>query len=1032
MSGQATSCYNGSNGQATVSISSLNTCTVSWSTGASTNTITGLSAGTYTVIVQDQCTGCSVTGAYVVNSPNPLAINATIIDVPCKGQSTGQIQLQVTGGTPSPGYSYDWDYNGFGSFTDPQSPFVAAGVHTVKVKDSKGCILQESYFVDEPQTELSINYNVTDVSCNGGTNGAIDLIMNGSGTPPYSFNWPTLGTSEDVSNLPADTYDVTVTDYNGCTTSASIVVNQPNTPLSSNITATPNIDVSCFGLSDGEISTYINGGTAPYNYVWSNSTMVFSSNSDVLSNIPSDVYSVLVTDANGCTITDGATINQPTPLEIVSAPIQNVECFGENTGQVTVNVIGGNGGYNYAWTNSSGMPVGGNSNVISTLIADDYTVTITDSKGCEISATYSVTEPASPVSIIVNGITDVLCYGMNTGGVNISATGGTPGYTYNWYDATSTVIATTEDLTGQYSGDYSVTVADIYGCDSTMNFTIIQPQDTLIATHTMTPVVCYGESNGTVDVNTTGGTAPYSYEWTNSTYQLSTDVEDLINFPSDLYYLTITDIHNCVYTDTFYITQPDLLTGTTVGVDILCKYDATGEIDLTMQGGIPSYLYQWTNSTGTVVGTTEDLMNLVADTYDLLVTDANLCSFETSVTLTEPDDTLGFAYTSYPVICHGEDNGYIELEVFGGTPAYSILWSTTDTLATITDLTAGWYEFTVTDDHGCQVSDSIEVLQPDLLLANEVVTDVTCNGFSDGIIDISPTGGTGPYSYTWFNSQYALSAQTQDLIDFPADIYQLELRDSLGCLTELFIDLPEPEPLVITAVTVDVTCAGGSDGSIDITVTGGNPGYTYQWTNGYTTEDLINVPVDEYTVQVTDTKNCLDSLTIIIYEPDSITVEFEVLEVSCADQHDGSILAMPSGGTGTFTFLWSNGGTDEMIDNLYGGTYIVTVTDIVGCEMSDTTFVPTNPKACINPPNAFTPNGDLYNDTWFLENSYLYPDIDVKIFNRWGNLLYQQQNMYEPWDGTNNGDPVPSETYYYIINLNNESEPFKGFVTIVR
>ena len=177
----------------------------------------------------------------------------------------------------------------------------------------------------------------------------------------------------------------------------------------------------------------------------------------------------------------------------------------------------------------------------------------------------------------------------------------------------------------------------------------------------------------------------------------------------------------------------------------------------------------------------------------------NFCQFTDSITLTEPTDSITFDFETYSVICFGEDNGSIELTVVGGTINYNYDWSSGDTTAVIQDLTAGWYTFTVTDANACTISDSIEVTQPELLLANEVVTDVTCFGFSDGVINISPSGGTAPYNYTWYNSTFALSSQDQDLNDFPHDVYQLELRDSLGCLTEIFVELPEPELLVITA-----------------------------------------------------------------------------------------------------------------------------------------------------------------------------------------------------------------------------------------
>ena len=1036
--GTPTSCYGGSDGSAQVVVLNANPgYTINWSDPSATQTAgTGniLEAGTYTVIVYDTLTGCSVTGAYVVNSPDPILINETISDALCKDSTNGQISLSVTGGFGS--YEYDF---GTGYVTS-NTATVGGGWYTVTVEDANSCTESETYYVDEPLSSIDIQYSTVDVGCFGDATGSIDVSMNNTGTPAYLYSWAGPGvsgvTTEDVSNLMQGIYTVTVTDANGCqATSSGIPIMEPAGALSAFIDPGAITDVNCFGFSDGSIGVTVDEGTSPYSYVWSNTTTIFSENSPILSNVPSDVYTVVVTDSKGCSVSSSASVGTPPELLLNSDNVQDVECYGANTGGVTVNMVGGTGPgtYTYVWTNSSGATVGGNTNTISNLVADDYTVVITDDNGCQVTETYSVTQSSSPVTILVNSVTHVLCYGMNTGGVDIIATGGTPGYTYNWVDGLGTTVSTNEDLTNQFSGNYTVTLTDIYGCDSTVSFTIDQPTDTLIATNIITPVSCFGGTDGSIDLNTTGGTDPYTYAWTNSTYQLSSSTEDLINYPSDTYYVTISDVYNCQYIDSFVIDQPPLLTGSAVGVDILCKNDATGEIDLTMIGGTPLYTYAWTNSVGALVGTTEDLINIVADTYSVIVTDNNGCQFSLSITLTEPQDTLGFTHESFPVICHGESNGSIEVSIFGGTPSYDIYWTTADTTATITDLTAGWYEFIITDANGCQASDSVEVTPPALLLANEVVTDVTCFGFSDGIIDITPTGGTGPYTYTWFNSDYTLSTQDQDLIDFPHDIYQLELRDSLSCFTELFIELPEPDPLVITAETVDVTCAGGTDGSIDVTVTGGNPDYTYNWTNGYTTQDLVNVPIDEYTLIVTDTKNCIDSITIIIYEPDSIFIDFETTEVSCVDQFDGTALALPYGGTGDFIYEWANEGEiTDMIDQLVGGWYSVTVTDIVGCIATDSVEVTTNPVACLIPPTAFTPNGDDYNDTWHLENIEIYPEINIKIFSRWGNLLYEQSEVYEEWNGIHNGQPLPSEVYYYIIYLNNELEPLTGTITIVR
>jgi gliding motility-associated-like protein len=1019
MSGSAVLCYGGATGSAAVNVTSGSGQYIySWSvTGETTSSISGLIAGTYTVNVKDKCTGCTITGTYTVNSPDPISVSATVVPVACFGASTGGVNITVNGGRVP--YTYDWSNDGTTDFNDNMNlSGVSSSTYDLVVKDVNGCLKSNQYFVGQPTSAIGLSAVVEDVKCFGGATGTIDISPYG-GTTPFAYSWTSGGAiTQDVSNLAQGTHSVTIRDNNNCLYVQGILVNEP--PLLTGTTFAT--DVNCFGNGDGEVGINVNGGKTPYTYSWSNSSFIFAQNNSVLTGMFSDIYNVTVTDANDCEIQRTETIGSPSALTITYDTVINVSCYGLSDGEIRTVLNGGTPTYTYEWSNSSGVIGGASNNDLLNVPAGIYVLKITDDNGCILTRNYEVTQPASPLEILLNDLTHVKCYGMNTGAINISPIGGTPGYTYLWSNATNS-----QDLTSQFEGNYSLVLTDANGCEATENYTIEQPLDTLIATNLITDVICFGEANGGVNLNTTGGTTPYGFEWTNSAFQLSSITEDLVDFVSDTYSVIITDANDCIFTSDYFIPQPDLLTGTTSHVDILCKNDSTGSIDLTMQGGVMNYQYNWSNGP-----TTEDQMNLPEGFYEVTVTDANFCEFSTNVTLIEPDDTLGFNFESTPVICNGDATGLIDLNATGGSPAYNILWSSNDVTLNIFDLTAGIYSFELTDSHGCLVNDSIEVTEPDVLLANETIEPVTCFGFGDGDIDITPSGGNGGYSFTWFNSDFALSSQEEDLIDFPYDIYQLELKDSLGCLTEVFIELLQPEVLAINAETVNVTCAGGTDGSIDISVMGGNPDYTYLWTHGQTTQDLENVPVDEYTVVVTDTKLCVDSATVVIYEPDSIKMDFEVFEVSCSDQTDGTIEGLPYGGTGEFTFLWSNNDTTALITGLSGGDYTLTVTDIVGCVASDSTFVPTNPKACIDAPTAFTPNGDAYNDTWHLENIELYKDMNIQVFNRWGNLMFQQSGEYVPWDGTKHGNQLPSETYYFIINLNNGTEPFKGTVSIIR
>jgi len=249
----------------------------------------------------------------------------------------------------------------------------------------------------------------------------------------------------------------------------------------------------------------------------------------------------------------------------------------------------------------------------------------------------------------------------------------------------------------------------------------------------------------------------------------------------------------------------------------------------------------------------------------------------------------------------------------------------------------------------------------------------------------------------------------------------------------MFLEIIEPELLVIDYTFNIVSCAGGVDGNILVDISGGNPGYITNWSNGMTTEDLLNTTADVYELIVIDQKNCTDSITVDVAQPDSIVMTFEIEEITCIDQHNGVAYVSPLGGNGGYYYDWSNGETSWTNEGLSNEWYSVVVTDVLGCTGQDSVLITQNTIGCIDPVNAFTPNNDVYNDTWVIDNMYLYPDADVQIFNKWGNLIYQQLGIYEAWDGRVNEQDVPSDTYYYIINLNSpDREPLVGNITIVR
>ncbi len=1015
MSGNDVSCYGQSNGAAQVSISNgSGNYTITWSNGANVANISGLSVGTYTVNVKDNISGCTVVGAFVVGSPDPISITESITNVDCFGTSTGDILITTIGGTA--GYSYSWmNSSSVQVSTNEDLMNAPAGSYTVNITDTKGCTFSKVFNITQPIEALNSSVLITDVDCFASATGAIDVTIWG-GTTPYAYSWSSGQLTQDVSGLSVGSYSLTVTDAKGCTISNSYNITQP-TVLAGSISSTP---VLCNGDATGSVTFSPTGGTSPYSYSWQNSTTLFSSNTNTLNNVIADSYQVTVTDNKGCTYVDNVVVTQPAKL-VASNTFVNVSCNGGSDGSIDLTVLGGSPNYSYQWINSSGTNVGTTQD-LNNVVAETYTVVITDNNSCTETLTQELTQPLLPIDVTTL-VTDVLCYGDNTGAIDITITGGTSPYAVSW-----TSGQVTEDINSLIIGTYGYTVVDSKGCLFSNTEDVIQPAQPIMVSNTVTDVLCFGESNGIIDLTVTGGTFPYTFAWSNSSFLLSEIGEDINGFPADSYTFEITDDNGCKYIDTLIINEPPVLTTNLVGVDILCKNGNNGSIDLTVNGGVLPYSYLWSN--GLLI---EDINTLTAGQYNVTVIDSNNCIIQDSIVLIEPMDSLSYTYTVKDVTCNDGTNGEIEITVAGGTLPYTYTWSTGDTTAYANDLTAGYFTFTVVDDHACILTDSIFVNQPAPITLSEIITPVTCYGMSDGEINISPVGGTAPYNFTWFNSTYALSAQTEDLIGFPMDTYQLEILDSNSCFYEMFFDIPQPDSIVIDYVFEVVSCQGGDNGAIDVTVTGGNSGpNTYDWSNGATTEDVTGLSAGIYDMIYTDSKGCSDSISVEVAEPDTIQITFDYVEVSCIDQSDGIAYAFPTGGNGGFTYLWSNGETENMNTGLSNEWYSVVVTDILGCTEQDSVFITKNDIDCVRPVNTFSPNGDDYNDTWVIDNLYLYPEMQLQIFNRWGNIIHTQKGEYEPWDGTDNGNQLPSEVYYYVLVLGPDKEPITGNITIVR
>ncbi|MEM6722396.1 MAG: T9SS type B sorting domain-containing protein, partial [Bacteroidota bacterium] len=669
----------------------------------------------------------------------------------------------------------------------------------------------------------------------------------------------------------------------------------------------------CFGDADGDIDLTVSGGTLPYTYQWDNG----AGTDEDPSGLTVGDYAVTVTDNNGCIVESSASITQPTEL-IASATGEALLCFGDADGTIDLTVSGGSQPYTYEWDNGAGTDEDPGD-----LIAGDYAVTVTDNNGCTIESSASITQPNELLAITVGET--LLCFGANNGDIDLTVSGGSQPYTYQWNNG----AGDNEDPSGLTAGDYTVTVTDNNGCSITSSASVLQP-DLLTAIAVGEELNCFGDADGDIELTVSGGIEPYTYQWDNG----AGTNEDPSGLSVGNYAVTILDNNGCVLITSTSITEPDLLTLQVDNiVDLDCNGDADGQATAIVDGGTLPYTYQWDNGE-----TTASAIALNGGAHSVTIIDANNCSVDANLNIDEPA-LLQISVSSTPLTCFEENDGSMTATLTGGTQPYTYEWNNGGTVFNPSGLPAGLYTITATDANGCEVIESIDVTQPDELLVSFQAVSVTCFGFDDGQASATVSGGTQPYTYVWDNGETTPIATNLD-----AGIHDLSITDGNGCLLVEQVQVGSPTELIFGNVplsVVNVQCFGDNTGSVIINPQGGTQPYTFQWSNGQTNQVATDLPAGTYDVTVTDNNGCfIASNEFEVTQPEGpLAVSFEVMNITCFGDSDGSIQATVSGGTPTYNLNWSNGGIESGLINLSAGDYVLTITDENNCSLIDTVTI---------------------------------------------------------------------------------------------
>jgi len=919
-------------------------------------------------------------------------VPAVVREISCFAAADAAIAANVTNSIPPLIFTLD------DAVTQSLSLFqnVGPGMHKIVVEDGDGCI--DSVFFDlvEP-VEIQIDAMATDVTCEGGNDGTLFASATG-GVGDFDYLWATVPSTFDsvaINQIPG-TYTVQATDANGCRTTNTATIGEPD-PITVTLLGD---EPSCNGGTDGSIISTVVGGTMPYSYEWDHGEFT----PDVF--VGAGNYTLTVRDANMCEGLSSVQITEPDP-GMATAVGADASCHNTLDGSATIELVGTGpftfawddpmaqttqtaidlapGAYNFTLTDAAGcnsvglVGIGSPSEVMAStsaqqtscfegddgeatvdvaggimpysyqwndplgqitqtaigLTAGDYEVIITDGRGC--STTRPVTVDSASEIILSVDSTFASCIENPDGAASVFPIGGTGFYTYAWDDPMNQTTSNAEDLA---VGIYTVTVTDSNMCSVTEDVEVIAGDPVRIDSIVATMPSCFGDNNGQLIGFISGGEAPYSYLWDDSNMQFLNPANSL--FAGD-YCLTVTDINGCTAERCVILNEPDLLEIELSAQQIDCFGAANGIVTAEVQGGTYPYSYTVNGQ----MATDSIFTGLGVGNYTIVVTDVNNCSAQEMIQIIEPMEALSIEIIQIDTSCFEAGMGALEVLVVGGTgPDYTFAWSDSDIpdAAIVDGLAAEFLTVTVTDENGCTLSDTITVFEYDPITINLAVAQPSCFGFEDGgigIVDIEGGAGGGDvrnYTYSWEGFP---EVTEEFLLNVPGGgiPYVVTVTDAVGCTVTGVDTLDQPRQISLDIEKSNPSCFGFTDGYIDIvSVASDSPVDTYLWSTMEVTPRIENLGQDNYFVTVTNEAGCESITSINLTEPPLLTAELVNTNNICSGDQDGEITAEVIGGTVPYDFDWSNGESgNPFISDLPDGMYSVVITDTNGCSITEET-----------------------------------------------------------------------------------------------
>jgi large repetitive protein len=876
--------------------------TYTWSNGATTATANQLGSGSYVVTVRD-ANGCQMVSNPVVVSANN-ALVATGVGTPaiCTA-SNGSIQITPTSGTAPYNYVLNGSNNATGQFSN-----VAAGNYTIAISDANGCNTTTSVTVTNDNRAVNITPTVTNTSCRS-SDGRIDVTATGS-TNFYQY---TLSGTPAVTNttgqfvgLATGNYTITAIDGNGCRGTTTAAVSNGSAGLTCGATTTA---ATCTSAT-GAFTVNPGGGRGPYTYTL-NGTVY---NSPIFTGLAAGDYTVLMTDANGCQLSSIITVPRNTIAINLNVNATPTGCAGA-TGTATAVANGGTAPYRYTLngvTNATGT--------FSNLSAGNFTVSVTDANGCQNNVAVQV--PTNNASITATAIASSTFCGSNSGSLIFTAAGGTAPYTY----VLNGVTNTTGHFTNLGANNYTVSITDATGCQTTRSATVSNHNATLTATATMTQAICTN-GTGSLTVTASGGNLPYTYAINGAS---NTDGV-FTRLAAGTYVVTITDANNCQMTQNQVVTATNsVITPTATTVSTTCVGN-NGQITASATGGTNSYRFELP----TANNTNGQFLSLAAGSYVVTVIDGNGCRATTNATVNSGANTIAGTATTTAAICTN-NNGVMVVTGTGGTAPYRYAVNGTSNLSgRFENLAGNTYEVTITDAGNCRTTTSVTIPVNNVAVsANVTARSATCRG-NDGGLTIVATGGNGSFWYAVNGNNSNTNGIFANLVP---GTYTVIATDGNGCQASVTGLVQDGSRLLNPSVqaTTPAVCTGTS-GTASLVVTGGTGNYNYSL-NGVTnaTGQFTGLATGTYTATITDGTTCRTTVPVTIGNTTSnvVLTSDRVAATSCIGS-DGSIVVSASGGTSPYTYrLNTSTNTNGRFTGLSSNTYNITVSDANGCSNS--------------------------------------------------------------------------------------------------